>query len=480
MKERQDELNKEISQLDGLHRPTVNRMSQAQTVLCTYGVKNARRRQKRRDEIIKKQKSKILFLEKETKQQQKENDRFITSIASLRKLSDNKTSQIRGKSATLAYKTKRISKLSADNNRLSTEFKILENQLTFKTREVENLLTELDEVKRDRFKIDVVIDGRYSDNIRKCIMSLHSMGLGIKQIPRCIRTVSEDLFHCSIEKLPSDTTMIEVLKEANIIGKIHVAKSMLAEENSTLHCDGTTDKQRHFFGYQVSSSKKQSLTLGIVETLKGDTKTQMEELKQAIADYSEIISCNNQQAEITFNKLILSLRNLMTDQHIVNKKFREDFESLRRSLLEKCVSGWDKLSEAEQQKSVRINQWFCLLHVLLGLADATDVAIKEYEQIITNGGEVKIGRTGLYSGMQPKRDTSLTYETIKSCCSLLTSMGHSSAGLQQDFKSWLQGGKMELKNFVHNRFNIYFENSAAVIHHFEDITKFLDNTQHSN
>lgn len=128
-----------------------------------------------------------------------------------------------------------------------------------------------------------------------------------------------------------------------------------------------------------------------------------------------------------------------------------------------------------------INQWFCLLHVLLGIADSMSIA--EFEDIITRNGEIQLGRyKGNSNNTSRDRSTSICLDTIKSACSLLSTRGHPAAGLPMDFKAFLQSvnSSYHFKPYKHNRFNIIAHNAVAPLFHHHHILQFLSLNHHEN
>ena len=59
----------------------------------------------------------------------------------------------------------------------------------------------------------------------------------------------------------------------------------------------------------------------------------------------------------------------MSDRHIVQKKFNSLLEDYRSEILPTIISDWNNLSSAEQYQLSSLNNFFCGMHVLVGLAD---------------------------------------------------------------------------------------------------------------
>jgi hypothetical protein len=74
----------------------------------------------------------------------------------------------------------------------------------------------------------------------------------------------------------------------------------------------------------------------ISETIRGDTQTQVDTLKQVFNDLSDVMSSDSTEEnnDKIYANLMISVKNLMSDQHIVNKNFLDEFTKLRTFLLE--------------------------------------------------------------------------------------------------------------------------------------------------
>ena len=237
-------------------------------------------------------------------------------------------------------------------------------------------------------------------------------------------------------KLPSESSNRRMVLESNLIAKMQIAERMLESQNPiTLHFDGTTDAQKHYLGFQVSTSDG-SLSLSMSENLCGDTKTQLDTAKEIFSELSDLISNSDDEIEKNYAHLLISIKNLMSDQHIVNKNFYDEFVKLRTDLLEKFDSNWNTMSEIEKQKSSEIHQWFCHLHVLSNLGERVNKALKEYEHILT-GGNGKLGRNNLKTFQGWSDNDSSAVRCIRTVCSAFVSGGNAAAGCPEDFKSYL-------------------------------------------
>ena len=68
--------------------------------------------------------------------------------------------------------------------------------------------------------ISTFSNGKYTDNVRQCIMSLLSLGVSTKRVDRGVDPVIRTVLHFadkSVGRLPSATTVKEMVIEAGIV-----------------------------------------------------------------------------------------------------------------------------------------------------------------------------------------------------------------------------------------------------------------------
>ena len=94
-----------------------------------------------------------------------------------------------------------------------------------------------------------------------------------------------------------------------------------------------------------------------------------------------------------------SIKNVMSDRHIVQKNFNKIFQEYRATVLPDVIKDWANLSEEVKTKIKQVNEFFCGMHYVVGLADQTETALKAWEKLlfddmpvgsIANGGYIKV------------------------------------------------------------------------------------------
>lgn len=69
----------------------------------------------------------------------------------------------------------------------------------------------------------------------------------------------------------------------------------------------------------------------------------------------------------------------MSDRHIVEKKFNSLLEDYRSEILPSVISDWDTLSVNEQLNLSSLNNFFCGMHVIVGMADTAFSTLLQWE-----------------------------------------------------------------------------------------------------
>lgn len=83
---------------------------------------------------------------------------------------------------------------------------------------------------------------------------------------------------------------------------------LLEHPNSCLHVDGTTDHQRHFYGYQVSTTSLPSMAICMVETVCGDTTTQINQLCTVLEDFAQLLSSKNDESQALYDNMLVNVK----------------------------------------------------------------------------------------------------------------------------------------------------------------------------
>lgn len=159
--------------------------------------------------------------------------------------------------------------------------------------------------------------GIHSDTLREVYASLLSMIVGVNNVEKVVRTVLTKLGGLKVDRLLTFSEIM--LVEAKAIAQMQAAEAMLTSDFNTLHTDGTKRSGHGFGGVQIGTSAGQ-YCLGINEIVRGDTVSFRNLIDSVLSDMAKLLEKNHDINYVSENKskFILSIKNRMTDRHIVN------------------------------------------------------------------------------------------------------------------------------------------------------------------
>ena len=216
--------------------------------LSEFKPHNVGRRLQRKDLKIAEQKENIRKLEKEVKESHRASIKRIQSRANY-------------------YKKKCVDMQEYEEEEICQHCHELEQENTELKQQILDLKEAnaqlLDEVNQlQTSKITVTYkDGKYTDDVRICVMELLSRNVGIKQVEPVIRAVMQ-LCKVKCDRLPQHTTIDDMLIESRSLCQIQLAEALTDSTYNTLHSDGTSKFGHKYTGFQVSTLEG-SLSLGL-------------------------------------------------------------------------------------------------------------------------------------------------------------------------------------------------------------------------
>ena len=303
---------------------------------------------------------------------------------------------------------------------------------------------------------------RYFDNVRQCCAELLSLNVGVANVEPVIRSVLKHVAGFEVQNLPAPTTLIRILTEMKVLSCQQLSEDLSQCKDVTLHSDGTSKWGQHYYSFQVSTSGS-TYTLGLAEMLTGSTVKVLDTFKQVLADI-ELVGGENAASVI-----LAKIKNTMSDRHIVEKNFNTLLEEYRSSILPDVVQSWNALSCEEQQSMSTLNNFFCGMHVLVGMADAASATLCQWEA--THFKEHPIHSCVLIRKSEPG-----IVRLIRTACKAFSKHGSEQSGVYLPFTSFLTSNGIKrnpLASFRGNRFNILFYDAGAVFYISDLIMRFF-------
>ena len=220
--------------------------------------------------------------------------------------------------------------------------------------------------------------GRYNDDVRACVYELLSLNVGVRNVAPIIRCVLGNIAHRSVGRLPSHGLTCQMIIESLTVLQAQLGEKLSVTDGySTLQTDGTTKFGDHFATYDIRIPDKTTYCLGLRHVFSGSAQTTLDILKEILSDIDNIQMSLGKDAVSA--RIVALLKNTMSDRHAAEKRFNVMLYDYRAEVLPTVAQNWDELSEIEKEHLTRMNNFFCGLHFIVGLADTAEEVLKLWE-----------------------------------------------------------------------------------------------------
>ena len=243
-------------------------------------------------------------------------------------------------------------------------------------------------------KIEEILNGkcartfhgcRYNDVVREVCYSLLARGVSTRDVGPIIQKILKKFAQMDIKQLPRKSVVSNMLAECEQVGKIHIAKTMLQGDNNTLHLDGTHKRFNEYSAFQLTTGDgSQGLSFGFEAMAAGSTDDYMGATKDLISELAKLLvpkDASEREIEMKQGQLLKTVKNVQSHRHVVNKNYFEQLKIYRASFLPKIIPHFNELSAEEVSKVVSMNQLFCGMHAIIGMANVCKDALKEFENV---------------------------------------------------------------------------------------------------
>ena len=215
--------------------------------LSQYNPHNVRRRMQRKDAKLEQQKENIKKLEKDIKTAEKVGAKRAHSQLHYHKM---KHKELQEKEADNVCE--HCDEIEAENAQLKREIVELKDtnaQL-------------LDNIKSlEKRKVVTFMDGKYTEDVRLCVMDLLSRNVGIRQVEPVVQSVLR-LCKMDCDRFPQHTQINEMLIESRSLAHVQLADVLTGSDSNTLHSDGTSKFGHKYTSFQVTTTEG-SFSLGM-------------------------------------------------------------------------------------------------------------------------------------------------------------------------------------------------------------------------
>ncbi|CAH1238084.1 Hypp5516 [Branchiostoma lanceolatum] len=455
---------------------TYSRLQGALVKLSEYNIRNVNKRIKRRDEKIKAQENEMKTQESDLQEKDsliREKDEEIQKLTSVVKVLQEKLDkEVKSKNHAQQIKSHYKSSILRSHLLCDEDSAQLEEKLTHLEAENRELH---DTMKKflDSDEVETFEDGKFKDEVRQVYMILLSMDTGLNNIEFIIRTILDKLGGLKCGKLPKYATAQAMFAEARRLSQVHVADVVSKSTNITVGTDGTT-KKHDKYGSVSFFTQDGTLVAGVTEQLSGKTEHQVDMFKKIIHELST--ACGKSEDEMW-----LSVKNTMSDRHVVNKCLNKQLEDIREEALKNVVKEWDNKSTEDKEKMKNMWNHFCSMHYIVGLATSAEVGLKKFE----NASLTSSDATAEMENSCPSQAETGTHRLVRATCKAFSHTGAcEKSGHPKEFEAYLQScvpaKDNKLISFRGERFNVLFKNGGATYHHRNDLLAYLDTCETPN
>lgn len=257
--------------------------------------------------------------------------------------------------------------------------------------------------------------------------------------------------------------------EARSLAHLQLSEELPNQATNTLHSDRTTKFGEKFGGFQVTTQES-SYTLCLAEMKAGGAKDFKEVLKQALSDIEAACCAVGHPGDRVSKakEILASIKNTMSDRHIVEKNFNELLEAYRAEVLPDVIERWNGLTSDQQASLSKMNNFFCGLHFLVALADAAAATLQNWESLHSDEDDCSSG-----SG---------TVRLIRTACKAVQKQCSQQAGCHVMFRTYLKTqrvAKFPITKFEGNIFNIVFYNAAGIYYLRHHLVRYLKEVHHT-
>jgi len=409
------------------------------------------------------------------RQQQKQED-ATTRMESMKKAVDSTNKRLAAAVAAAERRVKsmyrgRCSTLANANTKLKAKLE----EVNKKLKQAEDRIKRQDvQLKRNeqpsRIKTMRGTPPRYTDAVRQCCIDLLAHNVGINHVSPIIKAVLETLTPLQVGRLPSPATHSVFLGEAKQLVLTQLGEELLKATDITLHRDGTTKQGQKYYGAQVAT-RTSTLTIGLSEVKSGSA----EHCFQAVLDMLTAVEKSTKDAGSTasvFDEVIVKIKNTMTDRSSVEKSCNTMLESFRQEVLPVVTDGWKDMSDEERSQLSSMNNFYCGLHFVVGLAEQAQETLKQWEKSELEPAQLQANQAAFHNSSE-----SGTVRLVRTVCKALEAHCNEQSGNHVQFRAFLDShgaGAIPLARFVGNRFNILFYNAGGVYYLQEDVKAFYD------
>ena len=273
-----------------------------------------------------------------------------------------------------------------------------------------------------------------------------------------------NIAHYDIGDLPSKSQLAIMQREAGSLSRLQVGEVLLNEKHATMHTDGTSKAGHHYSGLQISNSSH-SYSVGINEIVSGTADNYFKAVQSTLSECERVMEKKEGSVKDLSKKMMVNIKNLMSDKHVVETKFTQLFTEARGDCLPDVIEHWSELQENERVSMMNINKFHCGLHALANMATSCEESLKCVEK-----------EDGIEPFGMKFRGESNIYAFIKAVCNLFFKDGGGCPGDVQIYLKSHGFHHIPVQPFSGSRFNVLFHNGGGVFSCLDTVKRYLAET----
>lgn len=159
----------------------------------------------------------------------------------------------------------------------------------------------------------------------------------------------------------------------------HLGAVAASKSNTTLYTDETRKYGHTYQTFLITDMDRNFYLLGLNEMVNKSGQCTLDTLKEILGDidYCKMQEEQEEQVRSTVGmKLLTNIRNTMSDRAGTEIFFNKLLQQYKNEIFQEIQLNFNSLTDNEQQLCSQINDFYCGLHLLIGLADVCEAAIK--------------------------------------------------------------------------------------------------------
>ena len=289
-------LERELNVFKNKHANLKILIHEKNDLLTHYGARNVGKRERRKQEKIKKMENLLLELQGKLEKADKK-------VSSLKKNANAE------KSKTIYYK-KKVLQLNSELTQASNNLKYFENLSVELQEEINNI---------DKNYICTFKNGKYTDEIRSVYYEMLQSNVSVARCGQLLKTILKKMVNVDLDKVPQKSLAATMLVEIEALSKMQVFEEIEKGDQNILHIDGTKYNFEEIGGFQVSTGSG-SYTLGLENMRSIEAQTCLDTFKNFLKDIVSLVVPENCIGK-SIQKILFSFKGLMTDRTIMSSTF---------------------------------------------------------------------------------------------------------------------------------------------------------------